>query len=84
MSTLSADELHIMEHTTGWKSKQPLYRNHFVTGPECDNWKTLNHLCDLGMMRISRGPSDLTGGDFVFQVTKAGIELLKKRDDGCI
>jgi transcriptional regulator with GAF, ATPase, and Fis domain len=77
---LSAEELHILEHATAWHSERPLYRNHFVTGPNCDNWQTIQGLVERELMRMTLSPgSDLLGGDAVFAVTEAGIALLKPK-----
>ena len=67
---LTTEELHILEHSTGWKSKTPLFRNRFVTGPACDNFETVCRLCRAGLMRIVFEPSELSHGD------RSGIEAL--------
>ncbi len=77
MTPLTTKERHILEHTTGWRSKQPLYRNHFVAGEGHDDWPTLQELCKRGLMRVSREASEISGGDPVFAATEAGIESLR-------
>jgi hypothetical protein len=78
-ATVSSEELHVMEHATGWNSREPLYRNHFVTGEGSDDWPIIQGLCQRGLMKMMRKPSALSGGDPVFSVTQAGIELLPKK-----
>ena len=75
---LTERERHIAEHTTGWLSRWPLYRNHFCAGPSHDDWPTIQGLIERGLMRVSREPSSLSGGDTVFCVTAIGIAVLKK------
>ena len=70
-------ELEILIHTTGWRSKWPLYRNHFCTSPEGADWALIEGLIARGLMRQTRKPSDLSGGDTVFGVTAIGIATLK-------
>ncbi len=53
-AALTTKERHSLEHTTGWRSKQPLFRNHFVAGEGHDDWPTLQELCKRGLMRVSR------------------------------
>ena len=69
---------HVMEHATGWRSRSPGYRNHFVAEPGHHDWPTLQTLCEKGLMRVSREPSELSGGSHVFAVTTAGLEMLKE------
>lgn len=76
---LTAAERHIIEHSTGWHSRWPLYRNHFCAGPSHDAWSTIAGLIERGLMRVSRKPSQLSGGDTVFCVTAIGIAALKQR-----
>ena len=76
---LTERERDILEHTTGWRSKWPLYRNHFCASPGHDAWATIEGLIARGIMRKSREPSDLSGGDTVFSVTEAGVAALKRK-----
>jgi hypothetical protein len=75
-AALNKAEWHVMAHATAWDSKDRLYRNHFCAGPGHDDWATIQGLCERGLMRISRKPSALSGGDTVFLVTRAGIAAL--------
>jgi hypothetical protein len=72
-------ERHILEHSTGWLSRWPLYRNHFCAGPSHDDWPTIQALIERGLMKVSREPSELSGSDTVFCVTAIGIAALKRR-----
>jgi len=73
----SEKEREVLHHATGWNSGQALFRNHFCTSPEGDDWETIQALCVRGLMRIGRKPSALSGGDTIFVVTDAGIEGLR-------
>jgi hypothetical protein len=75
---VSASELELMIHTTGWRSKWPLYRNHFCAGEGHADWTTIEGLIARGLMRETRKPSSLSGGDSVFGVTAIGIATLKR------
>ena len=75
---LTDEERHIMEHATGWESRQPLYRNYFVTGEGTPDYPVVKKLCERGLMRQTRGPSEISGGMPIFAVTDAGIEELRK------
>lgn len=69
-------ERHVLEHSTGWLSRQPLYRNHFCASEGHHDWATLQGLVERGLM-VARKPSALSGGDTVFIVTDAGIDELR-------
>jgi len=66
-------ERHVLEHSTGWLSRQPLYRNHFCASEGHDDWETLQALCARGLMRVGRQPGVLSGEDTIFVMTEAGI-----------
>jgi len=70
-------ERHVLEHSTGWLSRQPLYRNHFCASEGHHDWAALQSLCERGLMAIGRKPGPLSGGDTVFIVTDAGIAELR-------
>ena len=74
-------ERQILEHSTGWKSKNPLYRNHFATESGTDDWDTVQELCGRGLMKLTHGPDDLYGGLSFFHVTEKGIALLRSKCD---
>jgi hypothetical protein len=76
---VSEREREIMMHATGWQSRWPLFRNHFCTSPGGDDWAPIQRLIEVGLMRVSRKPSDLSGGDTVFSVTAIGVAALKGR-----
>lgn len=78
-SDVSARELEIMTHATGWDSRWPLFRNHFCASEGQDGWSEIQRLIEAGLMRVSRKPSELSGGDTVFCVTAIGIAALKGR-----
>jgi hypothetical protein len=74
---MTAAERHVLEHSTGWLTRQPLYRNHFCASEGHHDWETIQSLCARGLMRVGRKPSPISGGDTVFVVTDAGVEALR-------
>lgn len=70
-----------MRHATGWDSRSRGYRNHYCASEGHSSWETLQELCCRGWMRVSRKPSEPSGGDFVFSVTAAGLAELQRDDD---
>ncbi len=77
---LTTQEHHILEHATGWKSKDPLYRNRYVAGPDVDVWPVLMRLCERGLLieRLKANPD--MGGMSTFAVTEQGIAMLRSLD----
>lgn len=78
---VSDREREILEHATGWLSRWPLFRNHFCASEGDENWSTIQGLIARGLMRKSREPSELSGGDSVFSVTAVGVASLKRRKE---
>jgi len=74
---ITPEELHILEHATGWKSRQPLYRNRYVTDEGDEACTIIQELIARGLMRCTRGPTEWLGGMSVFGVTEEGIEVLR-------
>lgn len=74
---LTERELAVMMHATGWDSRWPLYRNHFCAGEGHKDHGTILGLVARGFMRVSREPSQLSGGDTVYGVTAIGIAALR-------
>jgi hypothetical protein len=74
-------QLHFMQHALGLDEygQGTWYRNHFVSGPDCDGWEELCDLEQLGLMR-RRGPSPLFGGDdgYCFTVTDEGKQYVRE------
>lgn len=75
---LAAGDLEIMAHATAWGSRWPLHRNHFCAGPGHADWSAIAALVARGLMKVSREPSPLSGGDTVFSVTAIGIAALRR------
>jgi hypothetical protein len=75
---LSREERDVMEHATGWRSKQPLYRNHYVAGPGHHSMPQIEALVARGLMYQSRDDTDRVGATYA--VDAAGIEALKAAD----
>ncbi len=72
-------KLHILQHSLGLDQygEGRQYRNHFVTGEECDNFQPCRELVAEGLM-TERAGNELTGGDSVFIVTRAGVDFVSK------
>lgn len=85
MADLSDDDRGIMAHAVAWDHprtrrtrRRKFWRNHYATQEGCDGWDTIQKLCDRGLMRAMRGPTDWLGGMSVFAVTEAGIDELRR------
>jgi hypothetical protein len=74
-------QLHYMQHAFGLDDygQGSWYRNHFVSGPGCDNWEALCQLVELGMM-VRHEPRPLFGGDdsYCFVVTEEGKRYVRE------
>lgn len=68
-----------MKHATAWEHRDRLYRNHFVAGPDSDDWPTLQALRARGLMYVRCEPSEDLGNMTVFAVTEGGINVLRRR-----
>lgn len=80
---LSPEERHVIEHSLGIAQTGREYRNHFCASEGHHDWSTLQDLCELGLMRIYRAPTYLSGGDTVFLVTGAGKAAIERaRSEG--
>jgi hypothetical protein len=67
-----------MEHALGrYARRQRDFRNHFVAGPDHEDWPILQGLCERGLMCAGR-PSKALGGMSIFVVTDAGKAKLKE------
>lgn len=75
---LTEHERDVIAHAVGWESRHPLYRNHYCASEGHHSWDAIQALVTRGLMRKSREPSDLSGGDTVFSVTAIGIAALKQ------
>lgn len=75
-----SEKLHILQHALGLDAfgQGTWYRNHFVSGPSCDNYATLQELVADGLM-VEHPPRDLSGGDSCFVVTEAGKKAVLER-----
>lgn len=70
-------KLHILQHSLGLDQygEGRQYRNHFVTGPGSDDFDDCTVLVGMGLMK-RHSPSALTGGDYCFTVTPAGVDYV--------
>jgi hypothetical protein len=73
--------LHILQHSLGlddFGQGKP-YRNHFVTGPGCDNWSLCMAHVEAGRM-VRHEPREIFGGadSYCFVVTEAGKEFVRE------
>jgi len=66
--SITEKHLSILRHALGWPK---LYRNHFVTGPGCDNYPLCEELVAAGLM--TRTERDWIP-DYIYTVTAAGRE----------
>lgn len=79
--TLSPAERHVLEHAIAWlHDRRPLFRNHYVTSPDCDDWATVQALCARGLMQV-RHPALGSSGMASFSVTNVGIRELHAQPD---
>lgn len=71
-------ELETLQHALGLNEfgEGRMFRNHFVAGKGSTDFLMCTSLVDLGLM-VSRGASELTGGDTCFTVTANGIAYMK-------
>lgn len=75
-----ANSTGLMKHALGWPD---CYRNHYCASPggrDDERWK---RLVEEGLAELYRGP-DETYPYNTYRVTQAGIDLLKRREDGNI
>jgi hypothetical protein len=74
---MNAAQLHVLQHSLGvdqyGRGRQ--YRNHFVTGPGTTDYPRCMELVDAGFM-TRRAGNELSGGDYIFTVTLAGIRAV--------
>lgn len=78
-STVTKTQLHYMQHALGLDDygQGSWYRNHFVSGLECDGWEELCQLVELGLMKRHE-PRALFGGDCCFVVTEVGKQYVRE------
>ena len=76
---LSEKQLHILQHSLGVDKhgRGNKYRNRYVIGPECDDWKELRALVDAGLM-FDHGEMSMCGGMHCFSVTDLGKAEMEK------
>jgi hypothetical protein len=79
MANTSDSKLHILQHTLGLDQygQGRQYRNHFVTGPNTDDWSVCCELTELELMRKHQ-PNALSGGSYIFTATQKGIDYVAK------
>lgn len=75
MVKIGADLLHVLQHSLGLNKygQGNQYRNHYVAG--ADDAAKCRELVAMGYM-AERPSSELTGGDPLFHVTPAGIDVV--------
>jgi hypothetical protein len=69
--------LDIMAHALGGKDPTGWFRNHFVSGEECDNYTDLRFLEKNGLMERIKTPLFCAPEDIVFIVTEKGKGLFR-------
>lgn len=81
---LSASERDLLEHATGWCSKEPLYRNYFAASPGSTDYEAWEKLSARGLASLFI-PSNEEATIFplhYFHVTPLGISALDGRSKG--
>ena len=76
--TLPDKQMHILRHALGLSQRAHEYRNRFVTGPGSKDYDECEALVAAGLMRRYEG-NEITGGDYLYQVTDAGKSAV-----GCV
>lgn len=77
-------ERELMEHATGWRSRDPLYRNYFAANPDSEDWHAWKALTDRGLASLfvpSNEEASILPLHY-FHVTPLGISALDKRSKG--
>jgi hypothetical protein len=73
--------LHILQHALGLDDfgRGKAYRNHFATGPECDNWGLCMAHVEAGRMKKHEPRAIFGGGEHCcFVVTDAGKAFVRE------
>jgi hypothetical protein len=70
--SITEKERHVLEHACAWRHERQFYRNHYCAGPDHEDWRMLQALCERGLMRVAQGPGPALGGQSVFAVTATG------------
>ncbi len=81
---LSTKERDLLEHATGWRSSDPLYRNYFAASQGSDDYKAWESLVTRGLASLFV-PSNEEATIFpmhYFHVTPLGISALDGRSKG--
>ncbi len=75
--SLEPEKIHILQHSLGVDKygQGTKYRNHFCTGPGSADYEICRALEADGLMRSRHGLS-LSGGDYIFHVTKDGEDAV--------
>lgn len=78
--TSTARDLEILQHSLGLDQygRGREYRNHFVTGPGCDNFATCRSLTERELMHDHGASAMLVGGSHCFTVTDAGRRFVRE------
>lgn len=76
---MTPERLHILQHALGLDQygQGSWYRNHFCSGPQCDNYGDCRALVEAGLM-VEHSPRELFGGDSCFVVTAAGKAAVRE------
>lgn len=77
VSKIDIGQLRILQHSLGVGDfgDKPSHRNHFVTGEGSKDFACCQTLVAAGLM-TRREPTALTGGDYCYLVTKAGVSFV--------
>lgn len=67
-----------LRHALGLTNSRKIYRNRFVSGPDCDTFPAWKVLCEKGYAE-DNGPQEFFGGMHVFVVTDLGIRAARRK-----
>lgn len=74
---VTAKERELLEHATGWRAREPLYRNYFAANPDSEDFRAWEALAarELATCRPSSEGSPILPLVY-FHVTPLGISAL--------
>jgi hypothetical protein len=76
---ITKQERELLRHALGLDYQTEPFRNHFVSGTRCDNFKDLEKLVELGLMTKRKDPFDEVNQSFVFHVTEKGKKVVSAK-----
>ncbi len=78
---ITPEQRAMVRHAIGFDGRaKSTYRNHYVIGPGCDGYEAWLDLWARGLAQ-RRGPSELSGGDDTFFVSRALALFVREPDE---